>query len=267
MSVQTSVPRFARQTPAPEARIRLFCLPFAGGSAAIFHGWGARLKPEIEVWAAQPRARGMRFRESPLESVAEMAEEYLEAMRPGLTPGSARPYAFYGHSLGGLLAFELTRRLHAEGLPLPEHLFIGATVPPHMGLVHERIGHLEDEAFVEAIQQRYGGIPAEVMREPELMALFLPALKTDFAAYEKHVHRQGKKVPVPVTVFAGAGDHASTAVLLEEWERHTSGPFELRVTPGDHFFLTESSEMVLQRIRKTLDEGAGRELVVAEERM
>jgi medium-chain acyl-[acyl-carrier-protein] hydrolase len=244
----------------PEARVRLFCLPFAGGSAAVFHGWGERLKPEIEVWAAQPRARGMRFRETPLASVSEMAEEYLAAMRPGLTAAGARPYAFYGHSLGGLLAFELTRRLQAESLPLPEHLFIGATVPPHMGLIHERIGHLEDTAFVEAIQARYGGIPAEVLGEPELLAMFLPALKSDFAAYEGHRHRPGK-ISVPMTVFAGAGDMASTAALLEEWDRYTSGPFELRVIPGDHFFLTASSALVLRRIREALEEGAQRELV------
>ena len=262
MSTQSVIAKFARQVPVPDARVRLFCLPFAGGSAAVFHGWGERLRPEIEVWAAQPRARGMRFREKPLASVAEMAEEYLEALRPGLqTPG--RGYAFYGHSLGGLLAFELTRRIEAEGLPLPEHLFIGATVPPHMGLIHERIGHLEDEAFVEAVQERYGGIPAEVMREPELLALFLPALKTDFAAYENHSHRQGKKIPVPVTVFAGEADQASRAVLLEEWDRYTSGAFELRTAPGDHFFLAKSSEMVLRRIRQALGDGAGQKMAEA----
>jgi len=239
--------------------VRLFCLPFAGGSAAVFHGWGERLKPDVEVWAAQPRARGMRFRENPLGSVAEMAEEYLEAMRPGLVTGGARPYAFYGHSLGGLLAFELTRRIEAAGLLPPEQLFIGATVPPHMGLIHERIGHLQDAAFAEAIQERYGGIPAEVMREPELLALFLPALKSDFVAYENHVHRLGK-VSVPMTVFAGEGDEASTAALLEEWERHTTGSFALEIMPGDHFFLTGSSDLVLRRIRRSLEEGARREL-------
>ena len=124
-----------------------------------FSGWGERLKPEIEVWTAQPRGRGMRFRERPFESVAEMVEEYYEALRPTLTSGLTVPFAFYGHSLGGLMAWELTRRLEADGLPLPQHLFIGATAPPHMGLLHARISHLPDEGFVEAIQERYGGIP------------------------------------------------------------------------------------------------------------
>ena len=264
MSVQNSIPKFVRQTPVAEARVRLFCLPFAGGSSAVFHGWGARLKPEIEVWVAQPRARGMRFREAPLKSVAEMADEYLEAMRPGLTGGQA--FAFYGHSLGGLLAFEMTRRMQAEGLAMPEHIFIGATLPPHFGLVYPRIAHLDDGLFVEAIQERYGGIPAEVLQEPELMAIFLPALKSDFAAYEKHTHRHGKAIPVPLTIFAGAGDRISTAAALEEWERHTSAPFELRTAPGDHFFLAESSELVLRRIRQVLSEGVVRELVSTEER-
>jgi surfactin synthase thioesterase subunit len=246
-------PKFIRQVPVADPRLRLFCFPFAGGSGPVFGGWGDRLKPEIEVWAAQPRARGMRFREAPLETVEAMVEEFFAALRPGLDV----PFAFYGHSLGGLLAFELTRRLQAEGLPMPKHLFIGASTPPHMGLIHDEIGHLPDGEFVSAIQERYAGIPAAILNDPELMEIFLPALKADYQAFERYGFQATVPVRCPVTVFAGAEDAGAASHLLEEWVRHTAGGFSMETVPGGHFFLTESAELVRQRIRKSLDEGSG----------
>jgi medium-chain acyl-[acyl-carrier-protein] hydrolase len=245
-------PKFVRQAASAQPRVRLFCLPFAGGSAAVFAGWGERLKPDIEVWAAQPRARGMRYKEPSLETVEAMADEYFAALRPSLD----MPFAFYGHSLGGLLGFELTRRLQAEGLALPEHLFIGASGPPHMGRIYEEIGHLPDAEFILAIQERYAGIPEAVLREPELMAMFLPPLKGDFVAYERYQFRRTVQVACPVTVFAGAEDRVLAPHLLEEWERHVAGAFSMETVPGGHFFLTESAERVQRRIRKSLEEGS-----------
>ena len=253
MSAAPSAPKFVRQAASSQPRVRLFCLPFAGGSAAVFAGWGERLKPDIEVWAAQPRARGMRFKEASLESVDAMAEEYFAALRPSLD----MPFAFYGHSLGGLLAFELTRRLQAEGLALPEHLFIGASAPPHLGRIHEEIGHLPDAEFVNAIQDRYAGIPEAVLQEPELMEMFLPPLKADFLAYERYKFRKTAGVTCPVTIFAGAEDRVLAPHLLEEWERHAGGTFSMETVPGGHFFLAESAERVQRRIRKSLEEGSG----------
>jgi len=240
-----------RQPGAASPRVRLYCFPYAGGSGAVFSGWGERLKPEVEVWAAQPRGRGMRFRETPFDTVDAMVAEYLEALRASMD----LPYAFYGHSLGGLVALELTQRLTAEGFRAPEHLFVGASPPPHLGLLHEEIGHLPDEGFVEAIQQRYGGIPSEVLQEPELMALFLPALKADFAAYERFRFGKTRPVDCPLTVFAGAADAMLAEHVMDEWERHTTGAFEKLNVAGDHFFLTASGDRVLARIRAKLHEG------------
>lgn len=218
----------------------------------MFNGWGARIGAEIEVWAAQPRARGMRFNEAPLATVDAMVEEYLAALRPSVD----MPYAFYGHSLGGLVAFELTRRLEAQGTG-PVHLFIGASTPPHLGLLHEEIGHLADGPFVEAIQERYAGIPAVVLEEPDLLAMFLPALKADFAAYEKYSFRRTGPVKCPMTVFAGADDAGIAPHIVEEWERHAGGGFAMHTVPGDHFFLTESAGLVLGIMRNCLESGEG----------
>jgi medium-chain acyl-[acyl-carrier-protein] hydrolase len=240
--------RFLRTTDAMNAQARLFCFPFAGGSAAVFAGWGERLKPEIEVWAAQPRGRGMRFSEPLHQSVAEMVQDYLPVLRAHLD----LPFAFYGHSLGGLLALELSQQLRAEGLRLPSHLFVGASAPPAAGLLRPRISHLPDEGFVTAVQERYSGIPEPVLKEPELMELFLPALKADFLAYETFDRNCVRNVCCPITAFAGSEDAVTAPYVMQEWRRHTDVCFELCIVPGDHFFISSSGERVLSTVRERI---------------
>ena len=225
----------------------------------MFAGWGERLKPEAEVWAALPRGRGMRFREATLETVEAMVEDYLWALRDNLD----KPFIFYGHSLGGVVAFEIARRLEAEGLPTPQHVFIGASAPPHMGLIHSRIRHLPDAEFVEAVQERYAGIPEAVLKEPELMELLLPVLKADFAAYEEYTFADSGELDCPVTVFAGIEDRGMKPEVLEGWIRHTQGRFAMHTVPGDHFFLTVSKEFVLATIQDSLRELSATDLIAA----
>ncbi len=162
------------------------------------------------------------------------------------------PFALYGHSLGGLLAFELTRQLQLEGLETPRALFVGASAPPVLGLLHPQIHHLPDHSFVEVVQDRYAGIPAPILGEPELMALFLPALKADFAAHETYDRSRVYRVCCPITAFAGCDDPVVQPALMEEWSRHTRADFHLNAVPGDHFFLTQSRDTVLSMIRCSL---------------
>jgi medium-chain acyl-[acyl-carrier-protein] hydrolase len=249
--------KFVRTSGASDAHARLFCFPFAGGSAAVFAGWGEKLKPGIEVWAAQPRGRGSRFYETPHPSVDEMVKDYLQVLRAHLD----LPFAIYGHSLGGLLAFQLAQQLRAEGLPQPSHFFVGACAPPVVGLIHSRISHLPDEGFVTAVQERYSGIPESVLREPELMEMFLPALKADFTAHETFDRSRVTQIGCPITALAGRDDAMVTHTLMREWSRHTEVSFELRVIPGDHFFLSTCGDLVLSTIREkvsgTLPAGPG----------
>jgi len=202
----------------------------------------------------------MRFRETPDLSSGAMVGDFLFGIREMLD----LPFAFYGHSLGGLLAFELTRQLQAQGLPMPEHLFVGAAVPPHMGRVYEDIHHLPDQQFVTAIQERYSGIPEAVMNEPELLEMFLPALKADFAAYERYRFEESVQVDCPLTAFAGESDPGARPELIDEWARHTRGEFALRTVAGGHFFLTESADLVLGEIRKSLEDGRSAALAESE---
>ena len=240
--------RFHRTTDSSCAQARVFCFPYAGGSAAIFAGWGERLKPGIEVWAAHPRGRGKCFSEPPHRSVTEMVQDYLPLLRAHLDV----PFVFYGHSFGGLLALELAQQLRREGLPAPSHLFIGASAPPVAGLIHPSISHLSDEDFVTAVQELYSGIPQSVLKESQLMEILLPALKADFSAYETFDRNGVTQACCPITAFAGSDDAAVTPEVMQQWRRHTEVSFDLRIIPGDHFFLSTSSEIVLSIIREKM---------------
>ena len=248
MQPRTLRSRFVSSPKALPGQRRLFCFPYAGGSAPVFAGWSERLQPDAEVWAALPRGRGQRFRETTVETVEAMVEDYLWALRDNLN----LPFAFYGHSLGGLVAFEVARRLEAEGLPTPEHLFIGASAPPHYGLIHSKIGHLPDAEFVDVVQERYAGIPAAVLNEPELMELLLPVLRADFAAYENYEFADTGSLSCPVTAFSGAEDRGIAPEVMAGWSQHTRGRFEMHTVPGDHFFLTVSKDFVLSTIQQNL---------------
>ncbi len=248
MPEQQLTSRFLRRGSSSEAHARLYCFPFAGGSAAVFAAWGEELKPGIDVWSAQPRGRGMRLHEPLHRSVKEMAEDYMQVIRANLD----LPFAFYGHSLGGLLAFELTLQLEAEGLALPTHLFVGASVPPVLGLIHSRISHLPDEGFMTAVRERYSGIPEAVLREPELLELFLPGLKADFAAHETFDRSNMRQVHCPITAFAGSDDPVIEPAIMRDWGQHTLADFDLRTVPGDHFFLSASRDAVLSTVRERM---------------
>ena len=241
--------RFLHRTSPSTAYARLFCFPFAGGSAAAFVPWVEELKSAgIDVWSAQPRGRGMRFNEPPHRSVKEMAEDYMEVIRRR----QDLPFAFYGHSLGGLLAFELTLQLEAEGLVPPKHLIMGATAPPVLGLIHPRIAHLPDDGFMVAVRERYAGIPDAVLGEPELLELFLPGLRADFAAHENFDRSHVRQVHCPITALAGSDDQMIDAAKMREWGQHTTAEFDLRIIAGDHFFFSASRDSVLSTVREKM---------------
>ena len=211
----------------------------------MFHGWGDLFNGEFEVCAAQPRGRGMRYKEPLLPSLNAIVSDYL----PAILAHTDLPFAFYGHSLGGLLAFAMCRKLEELGNPLPRYLFLGACPPPILGLTRPAIHHLQDDHFVSAIQERYAGIPASVLNEPDLMEIFLPGLKADYAAHETYDRTGLVKVSRPITLFAGLDDSEYPPKSLAQWALHTTAHFTQQVVPGDHFFLATSSDQVTAEIK------------------
>lgn len=237
--------QFVIAKPRPEARSRLFCFPHAGGGPVAFFDWAQRFGPETECVSLQYAGRGQRLQEEPLTSVEELVSQIADVF----LQWSDKPFAFYGHSFGGIIAFELARELRRSGVPGPHHLFIGASRPPHHPPLSPLIHGLNDREFVENVQARYGGIPASIYRDPEVLEMFLPAMRADFTAYETYRLQQDDPLEAPITVFAGAEDKAVSPEALAEWALYTTSDFDITVLPGGHFFPAASGRDLIRAVQ------------------
>jgi medium-chain acyl-[acyl-carrier-protein] hydrolase len=232
---------FIRTRPRPEATVRLFCFPYAGGGAAAFARWPDELPPTIEVCVAQFPGRENRMMEPPCTNLLALVEALAQSIQPFLD----RPYVFYGHSLGALVAFELARHLRPAGT-MPEYLFVAARRSPQLADPEPPLHRLSDPELVTQLNQRYRAIPAEVLREPELLELFLPLLRADLTMLE--TYRYGAQDPLrcPIAVFGGQEDRQPDSAQLAAWQEHTVADFRLQIFSGDHFFLRTARTELLQ---------------------
>lgn len=232
-------------TPSSDA-IRLLCLPHAGGGAATFFAWSQQLSPEIDVCAMVPPGRDHRRDEAAPTSVAALAEDLAASVRSV----ADRPFALFGHSLGAVVAYEIARRLERDGGG-PAHLFVAGRGAPNTVPVAPRLADLDDEAFVAGLQARYEAIPAAILADRELLALFLPALRADLRLHEQYC---APCLPLssPITVLGGADDRTVREADLDAWAGFTRARFERHVLPGGHFFVRDAREETLAVIARAL---------------
>ncbi len=210
----------------------------------VFFDWSERLGTRVECVSLLYAGRGQRLREKPCLSVEDLVRQISEVF----SAYTAKPFAFYGHSFGGIVAFELAREMKRSGLPGPEHLFVGATRPPHLELPFPPIHELGDADFISNVQCRYGGMPAAILQDPEVLEMFLPAMRADFTAYETYRFQPGEPLEIPITAFGGANDSAVKIDSLREWSLHTVAGFDMNVLPGGHFFPTTSGRELIDAI-------------------
>jgi medium-chain acyl-[acyl-carrier-protein] hydrolase len=229
-------------------RARLFCFSYAGGGASAFRQWQAGLPPDLEVCAVQLPGREGRLREPALTRIATA----VEALVPVLAPLLDRPFAFFGHSMGAVLATELTTSLSSTGGPTPAHLFVSARRAPGIPDPDPPLGALPDAEFLAELNRRYGGIPAEVMRDKEMMSLLLPSLRADISALENHRSTPQTRIAVPLSVFGGSSDSRVPRAHLEAWRHVASGGFRLRLFAGDHFYINPRRAELLAEVSATL---------------
>lgn len=237
-----------RPRPRPGAQMRLFCFPFAGGGASAFRTWQGALPSEIEVCGVQLPGRESRFREPAVASIRELARGAAAGLRPYLD----KPFAFFGHSLGALVCFELARLLRrGEGL-LPLQMFVSACRAPQRPDPHPHLHGLSQDAFVREVRDRYDAIPGPVVENAELLQLVMPTVRADFEAFETYRYADDAPLETPITCFGGAEDRYATPQELGDWRAQTSGPFRLRLYAGGHFFLQGAERAVLEELAAEL---------------
>jgi surfactin synthase thioesterase subunit len=235
--------------PRPEARLRLFCFHFAGGDASHFRLWTRQLPTSIEVCPIELPGRASRRGEAPITSFPELLEKLASMVRPFL---KERPAAFFGHSFGGITAFELTRWLRRNGAPLPLRLFLSACPALH---VRPRpapsISHMSDEEFLEQIATRYGA-PREALANSDVRDEMLPALRSDLLVAESYRYTEEPPLDVPISSFGAWEDPEVSHEEAKAWSQQTTADFRLRMFPGNHFFLAVERSRLHQAILEDL---------------
>ncbi len=230
-------------TPAPASKMRLFCFPYAGGNAFSFVRWQDSLDSSVQVAAVQLPGRGARIGEAPIASMPDL----LRALAPVIAAHDDLPFAFFGHSVGALVAFELTRYMHLHGLKLPCRLFVSGCQAPQYRSPSRQLHLLPDAAFT-AVLGDYNGTPPEVIQNRELMQLFLPTIRADFSLAEDYRYRRGPLLPMPISVFAGRDDNNKAPGQVDGWTEEGSQPCRVSWFDGGHFFINNARDAVLQQL-------------------
>jgi surfactin synthase thioesterase subunit len=233
--------------PRSAARLRLFCLPYAGGGASIYREWLYELPEQIELWTVHLPGRESRLADPAISDLKQLASEAAI----GLEPFLSRPYAFFGHSMGALLAFELTRTLRRQGRSPPACLAVSAAPGPHVATFDEPIHNLPLPQFVRELKN-LKGTPSEVLANSELLELVLPILRSDFCAVESYRYQQEHALDCSILAFGGIDDSEVSRAELEAWREQTTGSFSLKVFPGDHFYLHANRASLLAHLARDL---------------
>lgn len=253
--MSTARPWLRRFRPRPAARLRLVCLSHAGGGANAYRSWTSVLPPTVDLVCVQYPGREDRFGEEPVDDMATVVEAVVEELVPLLD----RPYVLFGHSMGSAVAYELARGLRDRGHPEPERLVASgrrapADAPP--GGVHLA----DDDAIVDELL-RLGGTDHEVLAEPTLREVVLSCVRNDYRLIERYTPFPGAPLTCPVSVFLGRDDPEVDADLARRWSQTTTASVDVRVFPGDHFYLAPGREEVvsalINRIDPSLDRGFG----------
>ena len=243
----TSDPWIAFRKSRPQARLRLLCLPYAGGGAITYRQWTSEMPDEIDVLPVQLPGRERRLSEKPFTRM----EPLIDALAPALAPYFDLPCAIFGHSMGAVVGFELARRLQRERGLSPMLLLASARRAPQLPPDREEDYKLPDPELCERLREM-NGTPAEVLANPELMQLMLPLIRADFELNDTYEPTAEPLLDCPVTAFGGLADEEITRQELEAWREVTTGAFKLRMFPGDHFYLHEGRRGLIRAVAEDL---------------
>ncbi|MBW4673425.1 MAG: thioesterase II family protein [Desmonostoc geniculatum HA4340-LM1] len=233
--------------PNPQANLRLFCFPYAGGSSVIFRTWFNSLPRNVEACAVEYPGRGKQINLPPYTRL----EALVKAIAPSLIPYLDKPFAFFGHSMGGLVSFELTRLLRLEYNLKPFHLFISARRAPQIPRTKPPLHVLPDPELIEELRT-LNGTPKAVLENPELMQIFLPVLRADFAVLETYIYTPQQPLDSPITILGGWQDKEVSHESLQAWQEQAMSTFSLQMLDGDHFFIHSHQNSLLKLISQEL---------------
>lgn len=244
---QTSSSWVTIPKPCLRATMRLFCLPYAGGSTATYYPWADQLPHHIEVCPIQLPGRGHRLREQPFSELPPL----VSTLGSDLAFYLDRPFALFGHSMGSFIAFELAQHLrHQYGIQ-PSALFISGRRPVHLLEPYTHIRHLPEQEFLQALHRRYGMLQ-HILNNQDLSNIFLPILRADFSICETYRYSSDQPFSCPIFAYGGLSDRDVCVHELASWRRYTQSIFRMNLLTGGHFFIETHQTMFLHVFRRDL---------------
>lgn len=238
---------FRTARPRPEATCRLYVFPHAGGSAAAYARWAQLLPDDIEVTAVQLPGRQDRRATPPFTDLDTLVEAVYEALEEDL---DGRPFAFFGHSMGALIAYRLTVALRKDGARGPALLAVSGWEGGAHRTSPVPVEQLPDDEFLERVAE-FGGLPPELTANSELLELVLPMLRADFTVVNGYTD-DGARADVPVVAYGGALDPAVGGGRLGAWAQRTDSFLGHIEFPGGHFYLYEHGVSVAADLTRRL---------------
>ncbi|MEU7750176.1 alpha/beta fold hydrolase [Micromonospora sp. NPDC049101] len=230
----------------PENGPTLVCFPHAGGSASYFTSFSAELRSTLQVLAIQYPGRQDRLRDRCLSSIVELAEESYRALRPLLD----RPVAFFGHSMGAMIAFEVATLMRERLDAAPTILFASGRRAPSR--FRDESVHLRDDAGLIAELKTLSGTDSRILDDEDVLRMILPSMRSDYRAVESYRYRPGPPLTCPITAIIGEDDGKVNQDEARSWGDHTTGEFRLHVLPGGHFYLAEQRQAVADLVARQL---------------
>lgn len=230
----------SRPGPVAAGALRLFCFPHAGGGGAAFHSWAERLPRSVAVLPLRSPRPGA-------TSMAGLVAALYESIQPRLD----EPFAFFGHSMGAAVAFELARLLRLRNRPAPRMLVASGARAPRFRRGHVPPPEPSEVEFVEALR-RLQGTPPEVLADPELLRVILPALREDAAIYRNYVYAEEPPLDCPIRAYGGTDDPNVRPEHLAAWAVETTAAFTVRMFPGGHFYLQSHRTEFLTALARDL---------------
>ena len=226
-------------SPRPQAELRLFCLPYAGGSSSTFMRWQARLDSRVELVCIDPPGRGAAANTQAIDRIDVLADALCAQLLPWLD----RPFALFGHSNGALLAFELVRRLEARG-HVPRLFFASAKAAPSRVEGEALMHQLPDADFLDELR-RMGGTSEMFFQCQEMQRMFLPTIRADFALSETYQYRASAPLATQAVLLGGTLDDCMDQADHLAWAAEFSEPVRSHRIHGGHFFINERTTAVL----------------------
>lgn len=229
-------------------KVKLFCIPYAGGSSSIYLSWKKYFKEEIEIYPVELAGRGKRFDEKPYTNMEDILNDIYNSIKDDINDGE---YMIFGHSMGALLAYELIHMINENGDNKPKHAFFSGKGAQHIPVLKESIYKLSDHEFMKKVYS-LGGTSKELLDTKELLEIFIGVLKADYEAIDKYeYHDRRYKFEFPISILNGIEDKL-TKDCISEWSIHTEKECNIYNFPGGHFFINNNIKEISEIIKSKI---------------